>query len=679
MSLSVPSEFDAVSETPEPRQWRIWLERQVRSVKFRVTMAGIAALSFGIVAITALVTSRAERDLLGNQRQRELAETVRTADILSHRLVNLQRAIQTAAHQLELRGLRTDEEYSRYLESKQVLRSLFSGLFVVSPLGEMRWLIDEASLRPVAVDLSKRSYIQRTLIEERPIISEPVRSLVSGEWIIILTVPMFDDDGKIMSILCGNLKLSSRELLDDVTEKSDADADTLVLVTDSSGKVLAPSGRLEVLKNVAQEPRLSEAFKQWLAHGSSLEPSGLELPQPGEIVTAAGVPGADWLVWRATSESDLLRPLRDAKHYAVAWALALVSILSAMLLALLSWLLSPLTALRRRVTRMADREVAPGAGWPDCPGELGELSAALREGAIEQRRLEAEKAHLLKMLSSAVDSAPIGIAFVLDDKFELVSKGFCAVLGHDKSTLLGGSIDRIFDGGSPPKRQSNGSVAIGGRSGEWLMRRADGTQFWGQLKCNPLDALDLSLGSIWTLSDITSQRDAQRELQWAASHDGLTSLANRKTFEHRVTRLVETLPRSLPAAIVYLDLDRFKPINDREGHAAGDAVLVAVARLLASVIRPGDLAARLGGDEFALLLERCDVDVALKIADKICAQISGLDVPWESRSLKIGASAGVAALTVTMADAAAWTNAADRACYAAKAAGRGVARSLVPT
>lgn len=644
------------------------------SVKLRVTLASLASLALGIGAITALVSARAERDLLASQRHRELTESVRTADILSHRLVHLQRAIQAAARQLETRALKDDEENSRYLESNQVLRSLFSSLFVVPPTGEMRWLVDESGLRPVDVDLSKRSYVQHTLGERRPLISEPIRSLVTGDWIVILTVPVYDEDKNVRFILCGNLKLASREFLDDLTERS-TDANALTLVADSSGRIIAPAGHADVLRNVAQEPRLGEAYEAWVARGSPLEPAGLELNQPQEMVTAAGVPGTDWMVWRASSEADLLQPLHDAKRYAISWALALVSALSVLLLALLWWLLSPLTVLRQRVAHAVDQQMPPELGWPACRGELGELSAVLREGAIERQRLEAEKEHLLQMLGSAVDSAPIGIAFVSDGKFELVSNGFCEVLGLDKSALLGSSTDRIFAGASPSERPDPGASAACGQSGEWLMRRADGVQFWGQLKCNPLDSSGSGARFIWTLSDVTSQRNAQQELQWAATHDALTGLANRKMFEHRTARLVGALPRSVPAAIVYLDLDRFKPVNDLEGHAAGDAVLMAIARLLTASIRPGDLAARIGGDEFALLLERCEFEVALQIAEKVCSQIAELNVPWGARSLKVGASAGVAPLAPAIGSAAQWAEAADQACYAAKAAGRGVVRT----
>ena len=90
---------------------------------------------------------------------------------------------------------------------------------------------------------------------------------------------------------------------------------------------------------------------------------------------------------------------------------------------------------------------------------------------------------------------------------------------------------------------------------------------------------------------------------------------------------------------------------------------------------PSDLVVRLGGDEFALLLERCPLDVALRVAENVRAAIAALVLPWEDRQLRVGASLGVACLAPDMADVAAWVMAADAACYAAKAAGRGMVRS----
>jgi diguanylate cyclase (GGDEF)-like protein len=127
-----------------------------------------------------------------------------------------------------------------------------------------------------------------------------------------------------------------------------------------------------------------------------------------------------------------------------------------------------------------------------------------------------------------------------------------------------------------------------------------------------------------------------------------------------------------------IDLDHFKPINDSAGHAAGDAVLVAVAQAIKSRVRGSDLAVRLGGDEFALLLPGCDHARAMAVAEKVREAIAGLAVDWQGRKLRVGASLGVAELGDQHADPAQWLSQADAACYEAKRAGRDTVRLARP-
>jgi diguanylate cyclase (GGDEF)-like protein len=175
---------------------------------------------------------------------------------------------------------------------------------------------------------------------------------------------------------------------------------------------------------------------------------------------------------------------------------------------------------------------------------------------------------------------------------------------------------------------------------------------------------------------------AQRgQLEWAATHDALTGLANRKALQLRLDGIVAAAlltDSAQPAALLMLDLDRFKPINDQHGHAAGDAALRAVAQAVAGCIRGCDLLARLGGDEFAVLLERCPVEVASRVAEDIRLAVADLRIPWKDATLSLGVSIGVAGLDAgpdgAFQDVAAWMAAADTACYEAKAHGRDAVR-----
>jgi diguanylate cyclase (GGDEF)-like protein/PAS domain S-box-containing protein len=282
-------------------------------------------------------------------------------------------------------------------------------------------------------------------------------------------------------------------------------------------------------------------------------------------------------------------------------------------------------------------------------------------------------------LNSVMLSAPLGILFTRAQCFELVSAEFCRLMGRSETQILGQQARIIFAssedydalGPAVGIAFSTGTAYVG----EWRFLKADGSTFWGQLRGMPVEAGKPESGTIWTLADISDQVADREELEWAASHDLLTGLANRKLFEQRAIKVLQSRPESLPAAIVMIDLDRFKPINDTAGHAAGDAILKLVASAITSRVRGSDLAVRLGGDEFALLLLNCPQEVALRIAESVRSTISEIVLTWGSHRLQVGASLGIAALTAETESLSTWLQEADAACYAAKADGRGMVRN----
>jgi diguanylate cyclase (GGDEF)-like protein/PAS domain S-box-containing protein len=260
----------------------------------------------------------------------------------------------------------------------------------------------------------------------------------------------------------------------------------------------------------------------------------------------------------------------------------------------------------------------------------------------------------------------------------LISAEFCRLLGRTEAQLMGQEARIIF--ATSADYDSLGplvAVAFGAGlayDGEWQFRRADGSSFWGHLRGLPLEQDRPESGTTWTLADISEQVAKRAELEWSATHDALTGLANRKMFEGLAEQLLADRPASLPAALVMIDLDRFKPINDTAGHAAGDAMLKLVALTISSQVRSTDLAARLGGDEFALLLAHCPLDSAQRIAESVHAAIAANSLSWNGHDLQVGSSLGVAALSPATASVTTWLEQADAACYAVKAAGRGAVK-----
>jgi len=181
----------------------------------------------------------------------------------------------------------------------------------------------------------------------------------------------------------------------------------------------------------------------------------------------------------------------------------------------------------------------------------------------------------------------------------------------------------------------------------------------------------LVMGAVMVFHDVSEKRALAQQLSWQATHDPLTGLVNRREFEARLEALLEDARATgRHHALLFLDLDQFKVVNDTAGHAAGDELLRQLPRALREHLRETDLVARLGGDEFALLLPDADLTAASRVAEKIRAAVEDYRFLWQGHPFQVGASIGVALVEANSHDVAEIMSAADVAAYTAKDLGR---------
>jgi len=179
------------------------------------------------------------------------------------------------------------------------------------------------------------------------------------------------------------------------------------------------------------------------------------------------------------------------------------------------------------------------------------------------------------------------------------------------------------------------------------------------------------IGVVMVFHDVTMARELAQKMSWQATHDALTGLVNRIEFERRLNDLIAQRWDARAAhALLYIDLDQFKVVNDTCGHVAGDELLRQLSFILKEHVRDADTLARLGGDEFGLLLERCPIHKAQEIAESLRHVIKDFRFTWDEKPFEVGASIGVVEVNDDSEDLSSVLSAADVACYAAKDLGR---------
>jgi diguanylate cyclase (GGDEF)-like protein/PAS domain S-box-containing protein len=267
-----------------------------------------------------------------------------------------------------------------------------------------------------------------------------------------------------------------------------------------------------------------------------------------------------------------------------------------------------------------------------------------------------------------------------DGRIDYINTAAEALLGQRLDQVVGKSFPEVASLVDEADRRSLGdpvrmALVAGGRV--TMGRRAvlvpanGGTERSVELSVSPLKSeTGEATGLVLVLHDTSELRGLTRQMTYQASHDALTGLVNRREFERRLQEALESAQTGDTAhALCYLDLDRFKVVNDTCGHTAGDNMLREVASIVKEAVRDSDTAGRLGGDEFALLLVGCPLEKARQIADDVVRSVNDFRFVWKDKIFNIGVSIGIVEIGRGGGAIEDLMNSADSACYVAKKQG----------
>lgn len=305
---------------------------------------------------------------------------------------------------------------------------------------------------------------------------------------------------------------------------------------------------------------------------------------------------------------------------------------------------------------------------------------------LRERLVKQQEAWLTAIMTDITDYALMSLDAdgLVDDWNPSIER----VTGHRAETVVGRPWTMFHPPGAMTSDRRRDLLQEADANGwsldEGWRVRADGTRFWGSAMIAPLqsraDAADRMStaflasevsGYSLVVRDVSDKREATESQRRAFFCDHLTSILNRRTFFEAGELELDRYRRSpRPIALVLIDADHFKRINDRHGHPAGDAALRHLARLAEATLRGVDLLARIGGEEFAILLPSTDMASAVAVADRFRQSVANQPVPWEGGTIPCTVSCGVAVFTDATQGIDGLLQAADRALLVAKRSGR---------
>jgi diguanylate cyclase (GGDEF)-like protein/PAS domain S-box-containing protein len=307
---------------------------------------------------------------------------------------------------------------------------------------------------------------------------------------------------------------------------------------------------------------------------------------------------------------------------------------------------------------------------------IAQLVSRLERGALRSRDREEDLRQAEERFRKAFDDAAVGMALVdLEGRWTRVNDALADLTGYPRRELVGKGFRELTPAEDVHQDERALASLVSGQITTYHAEKryihAEGHTVWVSLSVSLVrDGEGRPLQLISQMQDITDRKATERELTERALHDPLTGLPNRLLFLDRVAVALTRMERAIsPVAVFFLDLDRFKLINDSLGHAAGDRLLIEAGQRMRTLLRPGDTVARFGGDEFTVLCENTDERAAGVVAERIADTLSS-PFSIDGREVFLNASIGIAIGRDPNLDAEVLLRDADTAMYRAKRQGR---------
>ena len=676
----------------------MFLQRfQPQSLKARVTLLTLLIVVLSFLALGAY-TKGLLRDelLLATGEQQRSALNLLTAEV-NHGLQDRLSALKTVASRVAPAPLDDPAALQAFLLERPFLAGLFNA-------GAMIW--DQQGVLQAQVQFLEDGLALSALAPP-----ELSRVLQGGEAVIgrmhvydqsnaagfAMAVPIRNRQGEVIGALAGAVRLDRANFLSQLASHRYGKTGNFFLIEADKRLIFATSDTprlLELLPAAGISPWIDRFVQGFEGTARVLNPHGVEV-----LVSIQQIPLAHWYasVTLAPDETFALIEAIKPRGRLAALLLGLTA------LTLIWWMLrrqlAPMTAALKTMDGFVRQNQPPQALPVARPDEVGQLvggfNRLLDTLAQQQKVLRDSEIFKQAVLNSVTAEIAVldhsGLIVTVNEAWRRYSQECAAELGQSAaSTQVGANYLAACQGieTDPAVRDALAAhdgirAVLDGRLPRFYMEypcHSPQRQRWFSMSVTPLQGEALR-GAVVSLEDISERIQMEQQVRDLAFYDPLTLLPNRRLALERLTQqLVRARRAKTRLALLFIDLDKFKPINDELGHEVGDGLLQAVAQRIQACLRESDTAARLGGDEFVVLLpELQGSDAALAVAEKIRSALAQEFVTDQGLVLQISSSIGVALYPDHAADEKDLLRLGDEAMYRAKKGGRNAVFLCLPT
>ena len=642
------------------------------SIKTKATLLTTAAFVGLLALVSAIHMYRVSADIKKLVGDQQFTLVARVAEEIDERLASRHQALIAVAKRIPVEIVSNARQLENNLKNRPGILAVFDRVFFFSIEGPV--LADLPVATSIGINVSDREYLQQTIRTGKPYISEPFLSRTMREPIVMFTAPVLDHRGQVVGILGATLNLLGGNFLGKLGAAKIGNTGGYALL--GRNRTIVMSRDKSRIMTPGPAPGISAYFDHATAGQEGWE-EGFNNRGVQAVFSYKPLQKAPWVLIAVFPVEEAYAPIMLAQK-----RIAGVTLILALLLAPLFWfairrILSPLLMLRDTIRQLRNDPDAAQEVPIRRQDEIGDVAADFNALMQERRQARAALRESEGRLRAMFEQAAVGMA-VLDEHGNYVdaNQKLCDIVRYTREELIGMNFDQIIYPADLPAtlaeraRRTRGEALNYSLDKRYLTK--DREPVWvNATATSVIDADGRISHVISVIQDISERVLLTARLAQLAHHDALTGLPNRALFTERLTQALLRSKRSRHlTALMYLDVDRFKMINDTLGHAAGDELLKGFADRVRKCVRASDTVARLGGDEFIILLEdlhRSEESclVAQKIIDAMQEQFQLGTQPHQ-----ISTSIGIAFASDGDSCGEDLIRRADAALYEAKRAGR---------